>query len=140
MAANPIAAESPGVGPPRQSDVPRKLARAQRRLNMLGCSEGRGTRFHVDVGGETSIDHWCTRMGQLRQGDAGERLSVLERESAGNSEGRHGAGQAERRDDGNLAPSGEVDDALGHGNIELAWRVRVDDGVAMGTGPELSLG
>src|SRR6202008_4169170 len=75
------------AGPPGQSDVPRKLARAQRRLNMLGCSEGRGTRFHVDVGGETSIDHWCTRMGQLRQGDAGERLSVLERESAGNGDG-----------------------------------------------------
>ena len=40
---------------------------------------------------------------------------------------------------GDLPGPGEIDDALRHRNVELARRVGVDDGVAMGAGPELVL-
>ena len=65
---------------------------------------------------------------------------MLQRECAGDGDRRHGAGQTEGRDDRDLAGFGEVDDALRHRNVELARRVGVDDGVAVGTSAELILG
>ena len=56
---------------------------------------------------------------------------MRERERAGDRDRRHRAGERERRDDQQLARGREIDDAVGHRDVELQRRIGVDDGVGV---------
>ena len=58
-------------------------------------------------------------------------------ERARDGDGRHGARQRERRDDEHLASLCEIDDAVRHRDVQLQWRIGVDDGVDVGTRSKL---
>jgi hypothetical protein len=63
----------------------------------------------------------------LTEGDSSQRFGVLLHQGARQGDGRHGAGQGKRRNADHLARAGHFNDAFRHRDIELQWRVGVDD-------------
>ena len=115
----------------------RELAGAEGGLDVLGRAEGRRAGFHVDIRSETAVDDRRARPRHLRERQARERFGVRQCQRAGDRDRSHRARQGEGRDDQHLAGGGRVHDAIGHRDVQLEWRIGIDDGVAAGTVPEL---
>ena len=105
-------------GAHRQVVAAGQLARAERRLDVFGGSEGGRAGAHVDVAGEAPVADRGARPDDLRQGDAGERLGVLQNQGAGQRDRRHRPGEGERREDHHLPRLGGVDDSPAHQLVE----------------------
>ena len=109
-------------GAVRQADVAGELAARERRLEELGRSECGRAGLHVDIRGEGAVDDRRARPDGLGEGDARERLGVLEREARRGSRAPSRP-PGERRDDRSRR-RGRSRSAHAHRDVERPRRLR----------------